>query len=177
MPYTLQPGGYIDPTSNSGSGDIEVDPNAPGGVMRFALGFETMANVIGGTWMVFFPRSFLSMLVNSPSDMTPIAVTWTQVTGALVYALATPLVLAIPNTRRGIESRVPTYYTLSAGEVGVTAVTLYKAFVHGDDSGWSRNALLGASSVLLPALAWRFYVLFGKPEWIGRYREVSRKGK
>ncbi|CAD0093450.1 unnamed protein product [Aureobasidium vineae] len=177
MPYTLQPGGYIDPTSNSGPGDIEVDPSAPGNVMRYALGFETMANAIGGTWMVFFPQSFLGMLVNSSSDITPTAVTWTQVTGALVYALATPLILGIPNTKRGIESRAPTYYTLSAGEVGVVAVALYKAIVYGDDSGWSRNALLAASSVLAPTLAWRFYVLFGKPEWIGRYREVARKGK
>ncbi|KAG9689473.1 hypothetical protein KCU95_g8009, partial [Aureobasidium melanogenum] len=177
MPYTLQPGGYISPTSNSGSGDIEVDPSAPGSVMRFALGFETVANVVGGTWMVFFPQSFLGMLVNSPSDMTPTAVTWTQVTGALVYALAAPLVLAFPNSRRGIESRAPAYYTLGAGEVGVTAVTLYKAFADGGDSGWTKNALLGASSALLPALAWRLYVLFGKPEWIGRYREVSRKNK
>lgn len=177
MPYTLQPGGYIDPTSNSSAGDVEVDPSAPGNVMRYALGFETMANAFGGTWMVFFPQSFLGMLVNSSSDITPAAVTWTQVTGALVYALATPLVLGIPNTRRGIESRAPTYYTLAAGEVGVVAVALYKAFAFGDASGWSRNALLAASAVLAPTLAWRFYVLFGKPEWIGRYREISRKNK
>jgi hypothetical protein len=177
MPYTIQPGGYIDPTSSANSGPVEVDPSAPGSVMRYALGFETMANAIGGTWMVFFPQTFLSMLVNSSSDITPTAVTWTQVTGALVYALATPLILGIPNTRRGIESRAPTYYTLAAGEVGVVAVALYKAFVFGDDSGWSRNALLAASAVLAPTLAWRFYVLFGKPEWIGRYRETVRKGQ
>jgi len=57
------------------------------------------------------------------------------------------------------------------------AVALYKAFVFGDDSGWSRNALLAASAVLAPTLAWRLYVLFGKPEWVGRYRELSRKSK
>jgi hypothetical protein len=177
MPYTLQPGGYIDPTAKASAGDIEVDPSAPGNVMRYALGFETMANAIGGTWMVFFPQHFLSLLVNSSKDITPTAVTWTQVTGALVYALATPLILAIPNTRRGIETRAPTYYTLAAGEVGVVAVALYKAFVFGDDSGWSTGALLAASAVLAPTLAWRMYVLFGKPEWIGRYRDNLRKGQ
>jgi hypothetical protein len=118
MPYTLNPNGYINPTSTSDSGHVEVDPSAPGTVMRGALAFEAMANAIGGTWMVFFPQRFLNLLVSSPMQITGAAVTWTQLTGSLVYALATPVILGIPNSRRGIESRAPTYYTLAAGEVG-----------------------------------------------------------
>lgn len=175
MPYTLQPGGYIDPTSDASSGPIEVDPSAPGTIMRWALGLEVGANFVGGTWMIFFPQHFLSMLATTPPEINGAATTWTQVTGALVYALATPLALGVPNSRRGIESRAVTYWTLAAGEIGVVAVALFKAFTFGDKSGWSRNALLGVCSTLMPALAWRFYVLFGKPEWIGRYRETTRK--
>jgi hypothetical protein len=175
MPYTLNPNGYINPTSTSDSGHVEVDPSAPGTVMRGALAFEAMANAIGGTWMVFFPQRFLNLLVSSPMQITGAAVTWTQLTGSLVYALATPVIMGIPNSRRGIESRAPTYYTLAAGEVGVVAVAMYKAFVFGDSSGWSRSALLAVCATLLPTLAWRFYVLFWRPEWIGRYRELSSR--
>ena len=96
-------------------------------------------------------------------------------TGALVYALSVPLLLGLPNSRRGIESRAPTYYTLAAGELGAIAVAGYKALYEGDASGWSKGALWGVCACLAPFMFWRGYVVFVRTEWLGRYRDAGRK--
>ncbi|OCL14331.1 hypothetical protein AOQ84DRAFT_384792 [Glonium stellatum] len=123
--------------------------------------------------MVAFPESFLSPLVKKPSGITPTSLALTQHFGALAFTLTAPLVLAIPNTRRGIESRQSVYCTLGAGEVCIISLALYQTYRF-DDSGFSLTSLLGTTVTLAPVLLWRLYVLLRKPEWFGRYRDIRK---
>ncbi|KAJ9648040.1 hypothetical protein H2199_001817 [Coniosporium tulheliwenetii] len=145
-----KPPKHIQPTLTSTP--IIPDPAAPGTIMRYALGIEAAINLLGCAGMLFFPSRFLNLLASKPSEITATATTVTQWLGALGYILTVPMLLAIPNTRRGIESRT------TAGRVG-------------DEQ---EGLLLGMGS-MLPHLPWRAWVLFRRPEWIGRYREERKE--
>ncbi len=164
---------HIQPTLASAA--IDLDPTAPGTVMRYALGIEATINLIGTSGMLFFPSHFLSLLVSKPSEITATAQTLTQWLGALGYVLTVPMLLAIPNTRRGIESRPTVYHSLAAGELCLIPLLLYQALVKQEESGMSRKGLLMGMASMLPHLPWRFFVLFGKPEWMGRYRDERKE--
>ena len=87
----------------------------------------------------------------------------TQQFGAVVYALTTPPVLAILNTRGRIESRQSIYYTLGSSEVFTISLSLYQAYAL-NGGRFSQKSLLGLSANLAPLLLWCLYVLFRKPE-------------
>lgn len=96
--------------------------------------------------------------MTKPSDITPTSVALTQQFGAVVYALTAPLVLAILNARRGIESRQSIYYTLGSGEAFMISLSLYQAYAL-NGGGFSPKSLLGLSANLAPLLLWHLYVL------------------
>lgn len=164
---------HIQPTLSSTP--IIPDPAAPGTIMRYALGIEAAINLLGCAGMLFFPSRFLELLASKPSEITATATTVTQWLGALGYILTVPMLLAIPNTRRGIESRTTVYYSLAAGELALIPLLLYQALVKREASGMSRKGLLMGMGSMVPHLPWRFWVLFRRPEWIGRYREERKE--
>lgn len=143
--------------------------------MRYALGIESALNLLGCTGMLLFPSHILSLLVTTPAEITATALSVTQWVGALGYALTAPMLLALPNTRRGIESRATVYVSLAAGEMMLAPLLLWQALGKSEGSGMTRRALLLAGCSMLPHLPWRFFVLLGKPEWIGRYRDERKE--
>ena len=51
---------------------------------------------------------------------------------------------------------------------------LYEALVASNRvSGMTNTALLVMASNLFPIIVWRLYVLYVKPEWMGRYNPSS----
>jgi len=166
---TNRPVKYAQPTL--ASEPVEVDPDAKGTPIRWALGVEALLNIVGGTWMVFWPAQFLRLVVPKPSDVTPAAMISVQHYGGLVYALTVPIILAIPNTRRAIESRISTYYLLGSAEIAIICLSLYQAYGPAGGTGFTTNSLASASAGVAPVFLWRLFVLFRKPEWLGRYRE------
>jgi len=162
---------YIQPTTTSTP--ISPDPSAPGTIIRYAMAIEAAFNVLGAAGVVLAPRSILSFMASSPSQITPLAVTFTQWIGGMVVALTVPLMLCLPNTRRAVESRTTTYWALAAGEGFLVPMFLWQM---GEESGFTRKALVAGAVQLGVLVGWRLYVLLRKPEWMGRYRE-GKKGE
>lgn len=93
-------------------------------------------------------------------------------------SIAVPLLLAVPNTRQGIELRGPVYIFLSATEVCLISGLAYIALSRSEkETGTRDQALWGLVGNLIPPLAFRLFVLGVKPHWIGRYRDGARTKK
>jgi hypothetical protein len=153
---------------------VEVDPTAPGTFIRYAMAIEGTLNILAGVPMLFYPSIFLSLMAKSPAVYTSVSPSTAmfQWIGALILGITPQLFLALPNTRRAIESRRMVYISLGAGELALIPLFLWQA---SRDSGFTSTALGNAVVMLAPALLFRGYVLFVKPSLMGRYRDVVKK--
>ncbi|GAB7348004.1 hypothetical protein MBLNU459_g5501t1 [Dothideomycetes sp. NU459] len=121
---------------------VEMDPSAPGTIVRRAMVIEALFN-IGTLPLLLYPKEMLSYVVTRPSEITDTAATMAQLFSTLVVGALTPLLLlGVPNTRSAIESRRTIYYTLGAGEAFLIPYFLYQATV--GHSGLTPLACLGS---------------------------------
>lgn len=67
------------------------------------------------------------------------------------------------------------YVTLLAGEGCLVPMMVWQANKDGGGSGFSPQALLVASTVLGTTAAWRLLMLFGRPDWFGKYVDEREK--
>lgn len=152
---------------------IELDPTATGNIVRKAMIYESIFTVIAGGYIAFFPRHFLSLLVPKPSDITPTAIAAAIHYGALSTAVTVPLLFGIPNTRTAIDARPLIYTFMGSAEILMIATSLFIGYL-GDDSGFAAKASLTGAVNLTGPLLWRYWVLFKRRDWMGRYRVVSK---
>lgn len=91
--------------------------------------------------------------------------------------LTSALLAGATNTRNGVESRRPTYMLLGLGEA-VLIPTIVLDLLEGGGPGAALSKKVAAASVacLVPPLLWRLYVLFVKPDLLGRYTEEKTDG-
>lgn len=146
--------------------------------MRIALVLEAALNVIAASFMTLSPSTILSFLAtpSPPTLDTPLSETVIQIIAGIFMSIAVPLLLAVPNTRQGIELRAPVYIFLSATEVCLITGLVYIALWRGEEeTGVRSRALWGMVSNLLPPLIFRLFVLVVKPHWLGRYRDGVEK--
>ena len=89
----------------------------------------------------------------------------------------TPGLLAgYTNTRNGIESRRIVYLMLGLGEVLLIPILTFEAMKAGNrDAAISVKVAVGSIMSLLPPLLWRLYVLFVRPDLLGRYRDIKEE--
>lgn len=154
-----------------------MDPTATGSIIRKALIGETILNMATGAFVLSYPETVLSLIKSSASIITPTNITFTQHYGVGMILLALPPALAVPNTRGGIESRIPLYVFFGVIESCLIAACLYEAW-DADYIGWiSRSKLLFFAATFFSGLFWRYLVLIHHPEWIGRYLEARRNIK
>jgi len=163
---------YITPSAMS-SDPVELDPSADGTVMRYALVTEAAFNIIGATGMMLYPSEFLSLMVTNQSQVTAASASLMQWLGGLVYGLTVPLLLCLPNTRTAIESRPTVYHTLLAGEGVLIPLLMYQASAS-PSFGLTWKALFVCSLNMAGPCLWRLFVLFRRPELMGRYRDVRK---
>lgn len=81
------------------SGDIGIDPTAPGTIIRHAIGIETSLNVIRATVMLTCTSRILSYIIWELSANNAALAALFQWLGSLIYGLAVLLLCALPNTR------------------------------------------------------------------------------
>lgn len=156
------------------SSPVELDPSAPGTVVRRAFALEALLNLFTLP-LLFYPKSILSHVVDDPATITPITELLAQVFAVLVVGALTPaLLLGFPNTRQAIESRRAVYYVLGYGEFALILLLAWHALSGWEKRGLSQWACWGAIVFLIPPVLWRVFVLFFKPDMIGRYREYQR---
>jgi len=170
MPAALGP--YRQPALTSTS-PIEVDPSAPGTVMRWALGIESILNLPLAAMTIFTPAAFLKLLSSEPA-ITPLAEMCARYYGVTVIGLTAPMVLGVFNNRTAIESRPYSYLMLGSAEAGMLATALWVIAGPGNASGFTTEAMWSILKQIGPAFLWRIFVVTQKPEWFGRYREVKK---
>ena len=155
---------------------IELDPQNDGSSVRKAFILESILN-LGTIPLITHPRTILPYLLAHPTQINSTTVFFARLFGVIVVAALTPgLWAGARNTRNGIESRSVIYITLGGAEVLLIPMLMNEVM-----KGGERNAVLGYWTALMgvlsvtPPLLWRIWVLFVKPEMLGRYREVKRE--
>lgn len=162
----------------SSSLSISLDPTHPGTPIRIAFVAEAILNVLAAIFMFLSPSTVLGYLAtsSSPTLVTPLSATVIQIIAGIFMSIAVPLLLAVPNTRQGIESRGLVYIFLAATEVCLVGGLAYIALFRSEkETGVRVQALWGLVSNLIPPLAFRLFVLGVKPHWMGRYRDGTEK--
>jgi len=155
---------------------IQLDPAHPGTAVRKAFLIEGLLNFASFP-LITHPRFCLSLLLNNPSQVNASSAFFAKFFGGLVVgALGPALLYGYQNTRQGIESRKTVYVSLGLGECVMIPLLLGEAMKGGgSDAALSVRAALGAIMLLAPPLLWRIYVLFVRPEMMGRYTEVKQQ--
>ncbi|MCJ1385688.1 hypothetical protein MMC17_008811 [Xylographa soralifera] len=161
---------HVSPSLASTS--VQIDPSAPGTTIGWALVVEAGISVFTGAFMVVKPFTLLQMISASSSPPDPLAAAMLQWLGGLTLALITPLLLAVPNTKSGIESRPVVYSTMLSMEVALLPLIAWQAMI---GNTLSPKALANVAGGLMGPILWRIWVLKYRPELMGRYTE-DKKG-
>lgn len=163
------------PTTKSPAANptITPDPSQNGSTIRKAFLLEAFANLFTIP-LITNTRWTLSLLLNNPSrDINPTSVLFARLCGGLIVGgLTSALLVGATNTRNGIESRRPTYMLLGLGEAALIPMIVLD-LLEGGGPGAALSKKVAAVSVacLVPPLLWRLYVLFVRPDLLGRYTE------
>jgi hypothetical protein len=155
---------------------IELDPQNDGATVRKAFIFEGFLN-LGTLPLITHPRTILPYLLAHPNQVNSTSVFFARLFGIIVVAALTPgLWSGARNTRNGIESRSVMYKALGGAELVLIPMLMNEVIKGGgyDAVLGYKTALMGVLSVT-PPLLWRIWVLYVKPELLGRYREVKRE--
>jgi hypothetical protein len=158
--------------------NVTPDPSQNGSTIRKAFLLEAFANLFTIP-LITNTRWTLSLLLNNPSrDINPTSVLFARLFGGLVVGgLTSALLAGATNTRNGVESRRPTYMLLGLGEAVLIPIIVLD-LLEGGGPGAALSKKVAAASVacLVPPLFWRLYVLFVRPDLLGRYTEEATGG-
>ena len=156
---------------------IQVDPAHTGKTVRKAFLLESVLNLFTLP-LIFAPQRVLSWIILDPLvRINPATVLFARCFGGLVVGALTPaLWLGLPQTKTAIESRRTVYLLLAGGEIALIPLLVDQVMKGGDvqaGAAISVKVALMAIAGLLPPLLWRMYVLFARPEMLGRYRNIK----
>lgn len=152
---------------------IELDPQNNGEYVRKAFLIEGYLN-LATIPLITHPRFILPYLLNRPYEINDTTVFFARLFGVIVVAALSPgLFAGARNTRNAIESRSIVYIMLGGAELLLVPMLLIEALKGSRDAvlGY-RTAVTGVLSIAT-ALVWRAYVLFVRPDSLGRYREIK----
>lgn len=156
---------------------IIPDPNQTGSTIRKAFLVEAIANLFTIP-LITNTRFILSLLLLNPSDINPASILFARLFGGIIVGgLTSALLIGATNTCNGIESRRTTYVLLGLGEAFLIPMLALEVVKAGRDAALSTAVAVGSIGLLLPPLVWRGYVLFVRPDFLGRYREASGAGR
>jgi hypothetical protein len=151
---------------------VQMDPTAPGTIIRYALAIEIALNIFMGTSLLFCPSWLLTPTLSNHSSLNATTITICQWVGAIILASTIQVVLLLPNTRAAIECRKLVYWMLLAGEGCLVPLFLWQAIRGGEAVGFTRQFLLINSLMFGVHMSWRLFCLLVKPKWFGRYRDL-----
>ncbi|KAJ3549936.1 hypothetical protein NM208_g237 [Fusarium decemcellulare] len=152
---------------------MEIDPSAPGSIVRIILAAESALNIFMAIPIIFNAKEALGrMYLSDGKSAAPHAASVFQLFGLSLVAMTVPMVLAIPNKTGAVERRRTTYQMLASFEAFAVPLSFWQAWVAGEaDSGLDPSKVIwGFGLPIGLALGFRAWVLFVKPEWMGKYR-------
>lgn len=150
-----------------------IDPSAPGTIVRIVLAAESAYNIFLAIPMIFDAKEALGrMYLSDGKSAAPHAASIFQLFGISLAAMTVPMVLAIPNKPGAVETRRTTYQMLASFETLALPLSFWQAWVAGEaGSGLNPSKVIwGLGLGMGVALGFRAWVLFVKPEWMGKYR-------
>ncbi|KAJ2996086.1 hypothetical protein NUW58_g1081 [Xylaria curta] len=160
-------------TETSSKALVEIDPSAPGTIVRIALAAESVINLFLAAPMIFNAKgAFEGLYLSDGKSAAPHAASIFQLFGLNIVAMTVAMVLALPNKPGAIELRQTSYQMIGAFEALALPITFWQAWVAGEEgSGLNPNKLIwGFALPMGVLLGFRTWVLFVKPEWMGKYR-------
>ncbi|CVL07434.1 uncharacterized protein FMAN_14358 [Fusarium mangiferae] len=152
---------------------MEIDPSASGTIVQVVLAAESTFNILLAIPMVFnAERSFKRMYSSDDLSGAPHAVPMMQLFGISLAAMTVPIALGIPNKAGAVETRRITYQTLASFEAMALPLLFWQACPVGEaGSGIYPTKLTWGSGLAMGVmLGFRVFVLFMKPEWMGKYK-------
>ncbi|KAI9706888.1 MAG: hypothetical protein M1820_004667 [Bogoriella megaspora] len=156
---------------------IELDPNAPGTIVRWNCILESIKNIGMGTTLLFSPATVLADYVRDPANLSPVLAASARSFGFCLLVVTIPMLMAIPNTVSGIESRKPLLWTYGICEAVEVVIFAYRSILDEDFLGLTPAGFRKLTSVVSVLMGLRFLMLLHKPQWLGRYRIVDEKSK
>ncbi|KAJ9652370.1 hypothetical protein H2198_008374 [Neophaeococcomyces mojaviensis] len=168
-----QPDSFKSPNTNVA---IELDPQNDGSIVRKAFLIESILNLTSIP-LITNTHIVLSYVLDNPAYINPASILFARLFGGIIVGgLTSALWAGLPNTKTGIESRKVVYLMLGMGEVLLIPILAVEATKGGSkDAALSVRACVATIACLLPPLLWRAFVLFVRPEMMGKYREVKRE--
>lgn len=156
----------------------EIDPAAPGTIIRVALIIEAVLNLIYAIPLLLDPiTTFRQYYLDDAAQPPPAALSIAQAFAVLVLGITAGMLLSVPNAPGAVEWRRMFYANSFVTEAMYAPLTFWQAWGLGPEgSGLDPGKLVKFTGGPLAVLAvWRAWVFLVKPEWFGRYRAV-RKG-
>jgi hypothetical protein len=155
---------------------IELDAQHDGSTIRKAFLFESILNLFSIP-LLSNTRTVLSYVLRNPAHINATSILFARLFGGIIVGgLTSALWAGLPNTKTGIESRKVVYITLGMGEVLLIPIIALEAMrgSSGKDTALTVRGCVATIVCLLLPLLWRAYVLFVRPDMMGRYREVKQ---
>lgn len=152
-------------------------------IIQYGLVIESLLNIFGASAFILFPHWCLSHVIQPPLGLSSLsgvssvpdsAAILFQAYGLLVISLTFPLLACIPDSPSVGKSRALIFKTLGLGEIFLIGLLLLKA-VDANQSGFTRKGLVLAAANLVPALSWRVWTLYIRPEWLNAVGESKKK--
>ncbi|WVW79491.1 hypothetical protein I302_101460 [Kwoniella bestiolae CBS 10118] len=138
------------------------DPSGP--IVRKAFLLEALLNLFSLP-LITHTSTVLSYILKHPSQINPSSILFARLFGGIIIG---GLTTALLYGARHIPSRRAVYWTLGMGEVLlIPLLALEGSKVNG---ALSRKVAWGSIGMLAPPLVWRVFVLYVRPDWIGRER-------
>ncbi|CAH0038737.1 unnamed protein product [Clonostachys rhizophaga] len=151
-------------TETSAKALVQIDPSAPGTIVRVAFAAESVINLFLATRMIFNPKqAFEQMYLTDGKSAAPHAASVLQLFGLNLVAMTVPMVLALPNKPGAIELKRTSYQMIAAFEALALPITLWQAWIAGEEaSGLNPNKLIWGFALPMGALlgfrAWVFFI-------------------
>ncbi|WVQ63780.1 uncharacterized protein L199_001934 [Kwoniella botswanensis] len=135
-----------------------------GPVVRKVFLLEAFLNLLSLP-LITNTRTVLSYLLRNPAHINASSILFARLFGGIIIGgLTTGLLYGAAH----IPSRRAVYWTLGMGEVFLIPILALEST--NPQSALTRKTALASIGLLAPPLAWRVYLLYMRPEWIGRER-------
>ncbi|KAF5567279.1 amidohydrolase family [Fusarium napiforme] len=164
-------------TGTGAKPSVEIDPSASGTIVRIVSAAESTFNILLAIPMIFnAEKAFKRMYLTDNPSAAPLAAPVMQLCGISLAAMTVPMMLGIPNKAGAVEKMRSTYQMLASFEAMAVPLLFWQAWLPGEDgSGVYPTKLTLASGLAMSVvLGFRAFVLFMKPEWMGRYQGEVR---
>ncbi|KAH7231050.1 hypothetical protein BKA59DRAFT_409211, partial [Fusarium tricinctum] len=152
---------------------LKINSSAPGTIIQIAITAESVVNIFIATSIIFNPiKNFKNTYLTDSQSAVSQTASLAQQFGPSIVAITVPIMLTLPNKPRAIELRRISYQILSAYKILAVPITLWQAWVAGEaGSGLNFNKVIWGLTVPIGVtLGFRAWVLFIKPEWMGKYK-------